>query len=173
MRLLWPVAGTLTCPALQPPPKAPQQVQGCCQENRCKNTHVKRSGHTRDAQTHTRTQAQGYADSSRHQEVTCSGLLGMRKSLPTLRPLQSPPEGWESGSDQDCPQLILLTVSRLLPQAFPCWLGEKTKALREKVPALPLTSMGRGDSTTPLMTMRQGDIWHKTTIALGSHSWSL
>lgn len=45
----------------------------------------------------------------------------------TLRPLQSPPEGWESDSDQDCPQLFLLTVSRLLPQTFPCWLGEKTE----------------------------------------------
>lgn len=111
----------------------------------------------------TRTDAQAHAW-HRHTRGTETAANTRRRHLvswdkeisPQPQALPAPPpRGWGSGSDQDFPQLVLLTVSRLLPQALPCWLGETESV------------------SYTLVTMGQSDIWHKRIMVAAETSDSV
>ena len=91
----------------------------------------------------TRTQAiTGMGGRIQHRHRRTS-LCHLGWHLPSLRAPWAPGAGPDS--DQDFPQLVLLAVRRLLPEAFSGWLGEKTRYETVMASAAPLVAVGLGD----------------------------
>ena len=97
------------------------------------------TGRWKDTRTHTVT-GMGGRIQHRHRRTS---LCHLGWHLPSLRAPWAPGAGPDS--DQDFPQLVLLAVGGLLPEAFSGWLGEKTCYETVMVSTAPCVAVGLSD----------------------------